>query len=219
MRHRRAASAAFHALAAGAALASAFLLRFEFMLDARYGRMLLVALPVAIAVKLAVFRGYRAARFAVALYRIGRRHSYGGGERRGESHGGGAAAMAMGLWLSAVDLRVGLPAVPGIHDRSAAAGPFAFRAKPRAVGSRRILIYGAGRAGVTLLSEIREHPELGYQVAGFLDDDPLKRDLRLRGVRVWGGRAMLAEAVRRERIGEDPIGAAGGAGGGDRSDS
>ena len=69
-------------------------------------------------------------------------------------------------------------------------------------GGRRILIYGAGRAGVTLLSEIREHPELGYQVAGFLDDNPLKRDLRMRGVRVWGGRAVLAEVVRRERIEE-----------------
>ena len=67
---------------------------------------------------------------------------------------------------------------------------------------RRILIYGAGRAGVTLLSEIREHPKLVYQVAGFLDDDPQKRDLLLRGVRVWGGRAVLAEVVRRKRIDE-----------------
>ena len=74
----------------------------------------------------------------------------------------------------------------------------------RVPGNRRILIYGAGRAGVTLLSEIREHPELGYEVAGFLDDNPLKRDLRMRGVRVWGGRAMLADVVRRERIGEYP---------------
>src|SRR4029079_12861612 len=66
----------------------------------------------------------------------------------------------------------------------------------------RILIYGAGRAGVTLLSEIREHPELGYRVAGFLDDNPLKRDLAIRRVRVRGGRAVLAEVVRRERISE-----------------
>jgi len=55
---------------------------------------------------------------------------------------------------------------------------------------------------VTLLSEIREHPERAYQVAGFLDDDPQKRNLLLRGVRVWGGRTALARVVRRERINE-----------------
>ena len=57
-RHRRAASALFHALVVSAALGAAFLLRFEFMLDTRYGRMLALALPVALAVKLAVFRGF-----------------------------------------------------------------------------------------------------------------------------------------------------------------
>ncbi len=45
-------------------------------------------------------------------------------------------------------------------------------------------------------------PSWAMHVAGFLDDNPLKRDLRMRGVRVWGGRAVLAEVVRRERISE-----------------
>ncbi|MDP9114283.1 MAG: hypothetical protein M3O20_11465, partial [Acidobacteriota bacterium] len=200
LRHRRAASAAFHALAAGAALASAFLLRFEFMLDARYGRMLLVALPVAIAVKLAVFRGY-------ALRDLPWRYLGLEGVTRmvaaNATASFAAAVLLRWQWGSAfprsiyvLDFLLCLAFMTGarllvrLHFEPS-----------RGVGSRRILIYGAGRAGVTLLSEIREHPELGYQVAGFLDDDPLKRDLRLRGVRVWGGRAMLAEAVRRERIG------------------
>ena len=58
VRHRRAASAAFHALVVAAALATAFLLRFEFTLDAGYSRMLALALPLAVALKLAVFRGF-----------------------------------------------------------------------------------------------------------------------------------------------------------------
>jgi len=37
LRHRRPASALSHALVVAAALAAAFLLRFEFTLDARYG--------------------------------------------------------------------------------------------------------------------------------------------------------------------------------------
>jgi hypothetical protein len=56
--HRRAASAVFHALEVAIALAAAFLLRFEFTLDARYGWMLLLARPVTIGLKLALFRGY-----------------------------------------------------------------------------------------------------------------------------------------------------------------
>src|SRR5207237_4162643 len=44
-------------------------------------------------------------------------------------------------------------------------------AKPQ----RRILIYGAGHAGLRVLSELRADPQIGIQVAGFLDDDPHKR--------------------------------------------
>src|SRR6185312_12324068 len=58
LRHRRPAAALFHALVVAAALCTAFLVRFEFTLDARYGRMLALALPVALGVKLAVFRGF-----------------------------------------------------------------------------------------------------------------------------------------------------------------
>lgn len=200
-RHRRAASAAFHALVVAAALAAAFFLRFEFILDARYSRMLLLALPVAIAVKLAVFRGY-------ALHDLPWR--YLGLEGVTRIAAANATASLVAAPLLRWQLGAGLPRSIHVLDFLLC---LAFMAGTRlavrlqfergcGVGSRRILIYGAGRAGVTLLSEIREHPELGYQVAGFLDDNPLKHDLRMRGVRVWGGRAVLAEVVRRERIAE-----------------
>ncbi len=47
---------------------------------------------------------------------------------------------------------------------------------------RRVLIVGAGRAGRSLLRELRETP--GERVVGFVDDDPGLRNRRLNGVRV-----------------------------------
>ena len=201
LRHRRAASAVFHASIVAAALAAAFLLRFEFTLDARYERMLLVALPATVVVKLAVFRVY-------ALRDLPWR--YIGLEGVTRMVAANASASVAAALLQRWQVGSGFPRSIHVLDfllclalMTGARLAVRLRLEPgSAVGSRRVLIYGAGRAGVTLLSEIREHPELGYQVAGFLDDSPLKRDLRMRGVRVWGGRAVLAEVVRRERISE-----------------
>jgi len=201
LRHRRVASAVFHASVVATALAAAFLLRFEFTLDAHYGRMLLLALPVSTVVKLAVFRGF-------ALRDLPWR--YIGLEGVTRMVAANATASLAAALLLRWQLGSGFPRSIPVLDFLLC---LAFMTGARLVvrlhfepssgaANRRILIYGAGRAGVTLLSEIREHPELGYAVAGFLDDNPLKRDLRMRGVRVWGGRALLAEVVRRERISE-----------------
>ena len=159
------------------------------------------ALPITIAVKLAVFRAY-------ALRDLPWR--YIGLEGVTRMVAANATASLLALPLLRWQWGSGFPRSIHVLDfllclafMTGARLAIRLHFEPgRGVGSRRILIYGAGRAGVTLLSEIREHPELGYHVAGFLDDNPLKRDLRMRGVRVWGGRAVLAEVVRRERISE-----------------
>jgi FlaA1/EpsC-like NDP-sugar epimerase len=49
----------------------------------------------------------------------------------------------------------------------------------------RTLIVGAGRAGRSLLRELRETP--GEHVVGFVDDDSRLRGRRLQGVPVLGG--------------------------------
>ncbi len=67
---------------------------------------------------------------------------------------------------------------------------------------KRILIYGAGMAGMTLVRELRSNPALG-EVAGFLDDDPNKRNLTLFGVRVLGcGREAAYVIDRKKRTGQ-----------------
>jgi FlaA1/EpsC-like NDP-sugar epimerase len=60
-----------------------------------------------------------------------------------------------------------------------------FRSEGPAEG-KGILIYGAGDAGRTLLREIRMNPCLGFHVAGFIDDNPLLRSIRIMDVPVLG---------------------------------
>ncbi len=52
--------------------------------------------------------------------------------------------------------------------------------------ARGLLIVGAGDGGRLVLREILRNPELGLKPVGFVDDDPLKRRLRIDGVRVLG---------------------------------
>ena len=72
---------------------------------------------------------------------------------------------------------------------------------------REILIYGAGAAGATLLRETRANRALGYEVAGFLDDDQKKNGALIMGVPVLGSGRQAASIVahlnrRRRRIEE-----------------
>ncbi|MBD0330647.1 MAG: hypothetical protein ICV64_11165 [Thermoleophilia bacterium] len=62
---------------------------------------------------------------------------------------------------------------------------------------RRTLIVGAGRAGRSLLRELRETP--GEQVVGFVDDDVTLRGRRLQGALVLGGCYEVEQIVRRTR--------------------
>lgn len=66
-----------------------------------------------------------------------------------------------------------------------------------AAQAKRIVIYGAGQAGVNLLSEIRSSPSLGYDVRGFIDDDRQKVGQIIQGVPVLGtGSALTALAPK-----------------------
>jgi UDP-GlcNAc:undecaprenyl-phosphate/decaprenyl-phosphate GlcNAc-1-phosphate transferase len=76
------------------------------------------------------------------------------------------------------------------------------RAAIRFLGSfvgkrRRKLIVGAGRAGRSLLRELRETP--GEQIVGFVDDDPRLRGRRLQGVPVVGAIAEIDRILASSR--------------------
>jgi UDP-GlcNAc:undecaprenyl-phosphate/decaprenyl-phosphate GlcNAc-1-phosphate transferase len=67
---------------------------------------------------------------------------------------------------------------------------------------RRVLIYGAGDAGELLLREILNNKNLKYSPIGFVDDDPLKKDKVIHGLRVFGGNGQLRNICRQQQIEE-----------------
>ncbi len=60
----------------------------------------------------------------------------------------------------------------------------------------RVLIVGAGNAGVSLVQEMQRNPQLGLYPVAFIDDDPQKRNLRMRGIHVIGDRTSIPDAVK-----------------------
>jgi FlaA1/EpsC-like NDP-sugar epimerase len=69
----------------------------------------------------------------------------------------------------------------------------------RDASDKGILIYGAGSAGRTLLREVRTNPALGFQVLGFIDDNPLLRSTRIMDVPVLGNGRSLPAIVDQYR--------------------
>lgn len=66
----------------------------------------------------------------------------------------------------------------------------------------RALIVGAGISGVRALQKIQDHPEVGYKVVGFLDDDPGKKGTQIGRAEILGTLADFRAVVEREEIDE-----------------
>ncbi|SFK92870.1 NDP-sugar epimerase, includes UDP-GlcNAc-inverting 4,6-dehydratase FlaA1 and capsular polysaccharide biosynthesis protein EpsC [Geodermatophilus ruber] len=60
---------------------------------------------------------------------------------------------------------------------------------------RPTLVFGAGDAGEQLVRSMLGDPASPYVPVGLLDDDPAKRHVRLRGVRMLGGRERIRVAT------------------------
>ena len=67
---------------------------------------------------------------------------------------------------------------------------------------KRVLLVGAGRAGVLALREILGRGDADLNVRGFVDDDPAKQDSVIQGVRVLGTTAELPGLVKHLAIDE-----------------
>ena len=64
----------------------------------------------------------------------------------------------------------------------------------------KVLIIGAGKAGVTLAGEIQRNPQHGLQPVGLIDDDPEKISLRIRGLEVLGNRTNIPDVVQNHKV-------------------
>ena len=60
----------------------------------------------------------------------------------------------------------------------------------------KVLVVGAGSAGVMVVKEMVQNPKAGYLPVGFIDDDPKKKDALIEGVRVIGGREAIPETLQ-----------------------
>jgi FlaA1/EpsC-like NDP-sugar epimerase len=70
--------------------------------------------------------------------------------------------------------------------------------KRAGTGRKRVLIVGAGDAGVMIVREMRNNPAFGYHPIGFIDDNPEKIGRRIHGVKVLGNRACLAHIIAQQ---------------------
>jgi FlaA1/EpsC-like NDP-sugar epimerase len=75
-------------------------------------------------------------------------------------------------------------------------------AKASGPARRRVLIYGAGRGGLSLLRQIRDNPASPYQIAGFIDDDPAKRHLMMQMTPVLGNGDEMPRLCRLHQVDE-----------------
>jgi exopolysaccharide biosynthesis polyprenyl glycosylphosphotransferase len=66
----------------------------------------------------------------------------------------------------------------------------------RGIGVARVLIVGAGEVGRAVIRSIVAHPELGYQIVGFVDDDPEDGGNDLGRIRCLGPTSRVASLVR-----------------------
>jgi FlaA1/EpsC-like NDP-sugar epimerase len=175
----------------------AFLLRFEFELPAIEKPHLLVALPIWVFTKLVIFHWYRFDRRAWHLPSV-----------NDVLQLAGAIILASSLCSAFLMLfPAGFPRSVLILDLMLSflcfsarflGGRFVLETKPVAANSeaRDVFIYGASRAGVALLSELRRNPGLGYRVRGFIDDNPRLSGMYVQGAKVLGsGRDIGALSV------------------------
>lgn len=64
----------------------------------------------------------------------------------------------------------------------------------------RVLIVGAGCAGISLVREMQQSPWLGFYPVAFIDDEPEKLNLQIRRIPVVGDRYKIPEVVHSLHI-------------------
>src|ERR1051326_2655405 len=165
---------AIHLAIMAFAMATAFLLRFDFQIPRNQMYLLYGGLLIAIPIKSIAFR---VARLNTGWWRfVGMPDLL----RVLAANVSGSAVFAV---IAAFAFKGAFPRAAYVIDLNicfllTAGARFAVRLYSEIVlgeltksSGKRILIYGAGMAGMTLVRELRANPALG-EVAGFLDDDP-----------------------------------------------
>jgi FlaA1/EpsC-like NDP-sugar epimerase len=77
-----------------------------------------------------------------------------------------------------------------------------YRRRPRRSAPRGtpVLIAGAGSSGSMILRELQQNLQLGYEVIGFVDDDPAKQNVRILGTPVLGTPAHIPQLTAQHKV-------------------
>ncbi len=111
----------------------------------------------------------------------------------------------------AIDWLVTLTCAGGVRMSVRVFGESAAGRRPRGGSGasegtpKRVLIVGAGDAGINVLRETRRNPALQMHVVGFLDDDPAKCGKRIQATTVLGPLSSLAAVAAASEVDEAVI--------------
>ena len=63
-------------------------------------------------------------------------------------------------------------------------------------GKKRVIVVGAGKAAQQLVQRVNQKPQLGYEIGGYVDDDPRLLGAEFEGLRVLGPCSALPRLIR-----------------------
>ncbi|HET7378199.1 MAG TPA: sugar transferase [Anaerolineae bacterium] len=72
----------------------------------------------------------------------------------------------------------------------------------RGIGVVRVLVVGAGEVGRTVIRTVMAQPELGYRIAGLIDDQPNTGSLNIGPIPVLGGLENISQAIKDQHLDE-----------------
>jgi UDP-GlcNAc:undecaprenyl-phosphate/decaprenyl-phosphate GlcNAc-1-phosphate transferase len=180
----------------------AFMLRFDFHLEASHLSRYLMSLPLILSATYVAF-------FAFGIYRgVWRYTALEDVMRMAKGTIGGTllgVVAVFGIYGFAgysrgVFILYALLLLLGMAASRLSFGLFGLMLSRQRTTAIPVLVYGAGDGGEAVVRECRKNPKLGYRPMGFLDDDPRKQGRAILGLPVVGGVDSLAEILRRERI-------------------
>ena len=114
----------------------------------------------------------------------------------------------MKIPLSVITIEFGLTLIGTLGVRMARRIHFEMRERERLGGNigniprKRSLLIGAGNAGNIIVKELKQRTDLGYDIVGFIDDDPAKFKSVIQGIKVLGSSAKIPELVEKYHIQE-----------------
>jgi UDP-GlcNAc:undecaprenyl-phosphate/decaprenyl-phosphate GlcNAc-1-phosphate transferase len=180
----------------------AFVLRFDFLLDAASTNRYLTSLPIVLIATSSAF-------FFVGVYRgVWRYTDLEDMVRLAIGVAGGTCLAAAVLLLlygftgysRAAFVLYAMLLFLGIAGSRLSFRLFALLVIQPSVKGVPVLVYGAGDGGGVVVRECRRNPQIKYRPVGFLDDDPRKQGRLVQGLPVLGGAEKLADLLQRQKV-------------------